>query len=112
MKSDSRSEAQPVKRVNRRTVWMPLLAIFASATVCGGVNEWTNVGPQGGSIRFLAVDPQDPTTVYAGTNIGVFKSKDGGTNWSNAGLNGIIVGSVVIDPHNPTTLYAVTQGHL
>src|SRR5712675_888690 len=86
---------------------MPLLAILAAATVSAGVNKWTNVGPEGGGARFLAIDPQNPSTVYAGTAAGVFKSKDGGANWSNAGLIGFSVSSLAIDPQNPGTLYAV-----
>ena len=61
---------------------MPLLAILASGTVRAGVNEWTNVGPAGGSIQCLIVDSQDPNTVYAGTRVGVFKSTDGGESWT------------------------------
>src|ERR1700704_28755 len=96
--------------MNHSTVWMPLLALLASATICAGVNEWTNVGPQGGSIQYLAVDPQDPTTVYATTGVGVFKSMDAGAHWNNAGLSGLGGGNLVIDPQNPNTLYAWTPG--
>jgi photosystem II stability/assembly factor-like uncharacterized protein len=49
-----------------------------------------------------------PTTIYAGTLDGVFKSVDGGANWSsfNTGLadNHVIV--LAIDPTTPTTIYA------
>ena len=94
--------------MNNKTVWMPLLALLASAPICAGANEWTNVGPQGGSIQSLAVDPQNPTTVYASTSVGVFKSQDAGARWSNAGLSGFGGGSLFIDPQNPNTLYAWT----
>ena len=88
-----------------------LLASFLPGTVDAGTNEWTNVGPEGGGAGIMAIDPQDPATVYAGTGVGVFKSKDGGTSWSNAGLTGWIVSSLVIDPHNAATIYAATVGH-
>src|SRR6059036_3991564 len=109
MKSDNGSAGQSVRRVSRGAVWMPLLAILASGAVWAGITEWTNVGPEGGGARFLAIDPQTPSTVYAGTGVGVFKSKDGGTSWSNSGLNGFVVSGLVMDPRNPTTLYALTQ---
>jgi hypothetical protein len=58
----------------------------------------------------LAIDPTTPTTLYAGTGGGVFKSTNGGGNWSaaNAGLPGGAVGTLAIDPTTPTTLYAGT----
>jgi uncharacterized repeat protein (TIGR01451 family) len=61
----------------------------------------------------LAIDPQTPTTLYAGTNgAGVFKSTDGGTNWSdmNIGLTNPDVYALAIDPQTPTALYAGTRG--
>src|SRR5262249_32210052 len=76
-----------------------------------GANSWTNVGPEGGSARFLVADPQNPAVIYAVTGVGLFKSNDGGENWANAGLIGWTVRTLVIDPQNPTTLYAFTDGH-
>lgn len=37
-----------------------------------GVNEWTTNGPEGGTVLALAIDPQTPVTLYAGTCAGVF----------------------------------------
>ena len=111
MKSDKGSEGQSARRISRWAVWMPLLAILAAGTVWAGVNEWTNVGPEGGGPGFLVFDPRDPATVYTGTGVGVFKSKDAGASWSNAGLIGWPVVSLVIDPQNSSTLYAVTGGY-
>ncbi len=36
-------------------------------------------------ISSLAVDPQDSNSIYAGTDIGVYHSSDGGANWSPLG---------------------------
>ncbi len=67
----------------------------------------------------LAIDPINPTTLYAGINpFGIFKSADGGGNWFGVN-NGLTaegssyyypVRSLVIDPATPTTLYAGTAG--
>ena len=55
----------------------------------GGTN-WTaiNTGPTYTYIYALAINPQTPDTLYAGTWGGVFKSTNGGTNWTaiNNGL--------------------------
>jgi photosystem II stability/assembly factor-like uncharacterized protein len=81
-----------------------------------GDRRWTSLGPQGGYIEALAIDPTAPQTLYAGAEgTGMFKSTDGGTLWSpiNRGLISdtfpyATVRGVVIDPSVPQTIYAVT----
>jgi Tfp pilus assembly protein PilF/photosystem II stability/assembly factor-like uncharacterized protein len=64
--------------------------------------------PKGANITALAIDPVMPSTLYAGTSGGVFKSTDSGDQWLaiNAGLTGSQVNVLVIDPLAPETLYA------
>jgi len=78
----------------------------------GGAN-WVDLKTSFGCISGIVIDPQNPTTVYAGSWYGgVYKSTDGGASWStaNAGLPGSVFGAYVqalaIDPQNPGTLYA------
>ena len=76
-----------------------------------GLDVWTGYGPEGGTIRALAIDPVTPTTLYAGSCCGgVFKSTDGGTSWRmiNTGLTDTGIRALAIDPVTPTTLYAGT----
>ena len=76
--------------------------------VSAGFNAWSSIGPEGGWIYALAIDPTAPNTLYAGTNGGgVFKSTDGGTTWSafNTGLTNLSVYALAIDS---TMLYAGT----
>lgn len=61
------------------------------------------------SINVLVLDPTTPSTLYAGTNYGLFKSVDGGVNWLATGLPIGFV-AVVLDPVHSTTLYAACQG--
>src|SRR5256885_29467 len=76
-----------------------------------GVNVWTTNGPVATRILALAIDPESPTTIYAGAESGgVFKSTDGGGGWANTGLTGVDVRALVIDPLTPTTVYAGTSG--
>jgi uncharacterized repeat protein (TIGR01451 family) len=49
-----------------------------AGTISAGINVWTSNGPEGGSINARVVDPATPTTLYAGTYGGVFKSTNGG----------------------------------
>lgn len=72
-----------------------------------GVNWWTPIGPEGGGIFDLEVDPQT-RTVYAGTAGGVFASTDDGASWArrNRGLGaygGLLAHSATPVP----TLYTV-----
>src|SRR6266849_1616397 len=91
---------------------MALVGLLPVGQVQAGLNEWTSGGPEGGSIRVVVVDPQTPTTLYAGTPGGVFKSANGGESWSpvNTGLSSSAIRALVVDPQTPTTLYAGTSG--
>jgi photosystem II stability/assembly factor-like uncharacterized protein len=82
--------------------------VFAHGAALAGESEWTSMGPYGGIINCLAIDPITPSTLNAGTYNGVYKSSDGGAIWSaiNAGLVGPFVSALAIDPITPSILYA------
>jgi photosystem II stability/assembly factor-like uncharacterized protein len=68
-------------------------------------------GIEGGDISALAVDPQSPQTVFAGTRrAGLFKSTDGGGSWQplTNGLSATPIVSLAIAPADPQTVYAGT----
>jgi WD40 repeat protein/photosystem II stability/assembly factor-like uncharacterized protein len=71
---------------------------------------WNSIGPEGGPIHALVVNPATPTTLYAGTDGGVFRSTDAGGHWVtvNSGLKASEVDALAIDPKTPTILYAGT----
>ena len=89
-----------------------LLITSQANSVSAGTNIWTSYGPEGGIINALAIDPVTPSTLYAGTEGGVFKTTDGGANWSavSTGLTHTNVLALALDPATPTTLYAGTYG--
>jgi ligand-binding sensor domain-containing protein len=62
-------------------------------------------------VNALLVDPISPTTLYAGTQKGVFVSEDGGISWQplDASLPSLDVRSLAIDPASGR-LYAGTWG--
>jgi photosystem II stability/assembly factor-like uncharacterized protein len=91
------------------------IALLAFPNICAARDLWTSVGPEGGAVSSMAIDPQNPSILYAGTASGrVFKSTNGGNNWKPAGdldtsyVYGINVYAMAIDPKNPSTLYAGT----
>ncbi|HEU4872435.1 MAG TPA: SBBP repeat-containing protein [Pyrinomonadaceae bacterium] len=86
-----------------------------------GAANWSNdnYGFTGASAAFagsvvtdLAIHPTQPSTLYAGTGNGVFKTTNGGRTWSaiNNGLLNRNVVALVMDPSTPSTLYAATAG--
>jgi photosystem II stability/assembly factor-like uncharacterized protein len=94
----------------RSLLLVALLAILAVPSAIRAA--WVPLGPEGGSIRALAVDPAAPSTLYAGSDGGgVWKSADAAASWSpaNAGMGNIQVSALAIDPHDPRTLYAGTE---
>jgi photosystem II stability/assembly factor-like uncharacterized protein len=67
-----------------------------------------NIGlPDKSVVISLAVDPSDSTTIYAGTNDGVFKTTDAGKQWTSlAGHPASRVTGLAIAPTQPPTIYA------
>jgi photosystem II stability/assembly factor-like uncharacterized protein len=76
----------------------------------GQSGVWSTRGPAGGNIYCVVADPSQPSTLYAGTAQGVFKSDDGGANWgiASAGIPAARVQTLAIDPTSTSTLYAGT----
>jgi photosystem II stability/assembly factor-like uncharacterized protein len=71
---------------------------------------WTSLGPLGGDVRSLAVDPSHPDILYLGTADGyIFGSQDAGGHWESLGLvgpaNGVIT-AIIVDPLSSGTLFA------
>ncbi|HEY6320858.1 MAG TPA: hypothetical protein VJA16_04800, partial [Thermoanaerobaculia bacterium] len=86
-----------------------LLGWAAVAPLHAGSGFWSSLGPDGGPVGAVAVDPSNPRVVYAGsTQGGVWKSLDGGATWSHAsrGLTDDRMVALAIDPLHPSTLYA------
>ncbi len=75
-----------------------------------GTGTWVAIGPQGGKIYTLAIDPSDTNIVYAGGDGGVFKSTNSGGSWSVSGLDRLTVHFLAISPARPDKLYASTPG--
>ena len=106
MKLNNLASCEEVLRIAGGLRWASVVVIAALATgwqqARAGINEWTPLlGPYGGHITALAIDPQDPCTMHAGTGSGVFKTIDGAASWMPAsaglGTNPFVFG-LAIDP--------------
>lgn len=72
--------------------------------------SWDPVGLQGTVVHALALDPEHPGTMYAGTDErGVLKTTDGGATWRDAGLIGQTITGLTLDPSNTGILYATLK---
>ncbi len=71
---------------------------------------WTHLPLYGGYITSLVLDPSTPSTLYAGTYGGVFRSTDSGATWTacSSGMTSLTVQTLSVDPSTPSTLYAGT----
>jgi len=57
---------------------LAFLILASAALAQPEPNPWSAIGPGGGSVSSVAVDPRSPATLYAATTV-VYKSIDGGT---------------------------------
>ena len=78
-------------------------------------NDWRTTGPQGGDVRALVVDPNNPDRFYFGTLDGqIYTSADGGKQWQllyNFGKPRMFVDEIIVDPRNSKVLYVGAHRH-
>lgn len=98
----------PTVRALQSTVNSP----FFKSTDRGDSWRVFNSGLTVNEVFALAIDPQNPTTLYLGNSAGLFKSTDGGQSWNDTsfgfprGRNPVV--DIVVDPLRSDTVYAVT----
>ena len=79
-----------------------------------GSGEWQRIErglPAEPAVRALAVHPQKPEIVYAGTQSGAYRSEDHGKHWEKVAMpdHGLPVWSVLFHPHDPDTILVGTE---
>src|SRR5215813_11884637 len=78
-------------------------------------NDWRTTGPQGGDVRALVVDPNNPDRFYFGTLDGqIYTSADGGKQWKllyNFGKPRLFIDNIIVDPRNSRVLYVGAHRH-
>ncbi len=95
--------------LSSRSLLFVLLALCCASAAWAG--QWTALGPDGGDVRSLAYDPQNPDHIFLGTSTGsLFSSTDGGKNWSKFAHLGsgddYVIDHLAIDPQNTSKMYA------
>jgi len=97
-------------------LWLAVLTTTGTAVAAGGgpgdATSWRSLGPEGGEVRALLVDPAVEGRIFAGTLGGrVFVSDDGGDSWSPVapGLLVAWINDLALAPGAGGTLYAATD---
>ena len=95
--------------LRRAAFW---LVLAASGPALALYQSWTSIGPPGGWVESLVVDPVTPGILWAATDGGgVFRSTNRGATWVavNAGMDDLSVQSLALDPVDPDVAYAGTS---
>ena len=92
-----------------------LCAAPASASLPAAADDWQPLPLWGGDIRAIALHPDDPDVVLAGSSAGqLWLSRDGGRVWADAGaalpFPGWVVGDLRFDPNRSSRLWVSLWG--
>jgi photosystem II stability/assembly factor-like uncharacterized protein len=94
----------------RQFFFIGLLLIAVGARA----QTWKPLGPPGGDVHALAMDPSHPGRLFLGTADGhIFGSQDDGEHWTLLGRAGTrqdaVITAIVIDPRESDVLFASTR---
>lgn len=77
--------------------------------------RWTVVGPDGGDVRAIVVDPKDKNRLYISTLDGqIHTSADGGRTWTllvNLEKPQLVIDNLIVDPRDSNVIYASGHRH-
>src|SRR6476469_6822447 len=89
-----------------------LLAFFCISTPGAQLfsQAWQPLGPDGGTVRSLTLDPANPDRIFLGTSAGrIYLSSNNGVTWSRFAHLGtaaeMVLDHVVIDPVHPRNIF-------
>lgn len=78
-------------------------------------NQWKAVGPNGGDVRAIVVDPSNSNHFYFSTLDGqIYTSTDGGQNWqmlANLDRSQLVLDSMMVDMRDSKTIYVAGHRH-
>jgi len=105
------------------TIVLFLLCLLSVGSLFAGENpgesakfdDWKVVGPSGGDVRVVAVDPKDKDRIYVSTLDGqIHTSADSGTTWRllvNLNRPQLVLDQLFVDSRNSKIIYTSGQRH-
>src|SRR5689334_8799774 len=92
-----------------RTIPVILAMLLLSARVIAQP-AWQPLGPDGGTVRSLAFDPQNSDRIFLGTSAGnLYLSSDNGKSWARFAHLGsaaeMVLDHIVVDPVDPKNIF-------
>lgn len=96
-------------RLAMRTVSV-LSGVLLLSCMLVAQQPWHPVGPDGGTVRSLAVDLKNPDRIFLGTSAGnLYRSSDGGASWSRFARPGnsveMVMDHIAIDPRDSRNMF-------
>lgn len=119
MKTVKRADRPPTRRRNIAILLLLALSLAASlpvyAVLPSAPDDWRPLPLWGGDVRSIALHPEDPDRIFAGTSAGqLWASRNGGQSWEPAGaplpFPGWVVSALRFDPNRPDRLWVALWG--
>ncbi|HEY5809355.1 MAG TPA: hypothetical protein VIT67_15380, partial [Povalibacter sp.] len=97
----------------RQRALATLVAALGFVNVAGaGINEFTPLGPEGGTVNKVEFHPTDASIAYMATANGFYRSTDGGLNWQKKTSTWLLDFAVDPDDGNRLFIAPVNDGGL
>src|SRR5580765_8216669 len=95
--------------MTKRVIRVLGIMLWISAALAAE-QPWQPVGPDGGTVRSLAIDPKNPDRIFLGTSAGnLYLSTDNGANWSRFARPGksaeMVLDHIAIDPSDTRNMF-------
>lgn len=83
-----------------------LLSLWLSIPLLAA-NSWTPIGLDGGIVYRLAIDPATPSTLFAATLAGAFRSTDSGVSWTK--VFHLECATIAVHPTNSSIVFLLNR---
>ena len=88
-----------------------LVSLLCMSAALVAEQPWQPIGPDGGNVRSLAIDPKNPDRIFLGTSAGnLYLSTDKGATWSRFARPGnsaeMVLDHIIIDPADSRNMFA------
>lgn len=96
---------------SRNTFRMLATMVFVLCLGVAAIHaQWMPIGPDGGDVRSLEADPQDPSRIFLGTSAGqIYLSTDAGGTWKRLARlgtgNDYVLDNIEVDPVDSKTVF-------